>query len=214
MKFDAFIFDLDGTLLDTLPDLVNLTNMVLREWGMPARTTEEINSFVGSGARVLLKRAASEGTPDETIDEILARWKQLYPEHGHKYTKPYPGMPETLEQLKARGAKLGVLSNKFDAAVRDVIGSQFPGVFDMARGECEQIPRKPDPTGLLWMMERLGARPESTVYVGDSGGDMAVASAAGAYPVGVTWGYRSAEVLVESVAQRLIDSPAELLAIE
>ena len=91
--YDAYLFDLDGTLLDTLPDLTNITNMALAEWGMPLRTSDEINSFVGNGARMLMQRAAAEGTSDEEVDRILARWKELYPEYGHKYTKPYPGTP-------------------------------------------------------------------------------------------------------------------------
>ena len=136
MAFDAYIFDLDGTLLNTLSDLTNITNMALAEHGMPARTSDEINSFVGNGARVLLQRAATPGTSEEEIDEILARWRELYPEFGHKYTRPYEGMPETLDKLKADGAKLGVLSNKFDAATRFVIAEQFPGVFDIV---CEGL---------------------------------------------------------------------------
>lgn len=213
MMFDAYIFDLDGTLLNTLPDLVNLTNMVLREYGVPEHTSDEINSYVGSGARVLLQRAFPDGTSDVVIDEALARWKGLYPEHGHKYTKPYSGMPEVLAELKGRGAKLGVLSNKFDAAARDVIANQFPGVFDIVRGECTQIPRKPNPAGLLWMMEQLGVSPERTAYVGDSGGDMTVALSAGAYAIGVTWGYRPAADLQRAGARQLVNTPEELLAI-
>ena len=210
MAFDAYIFDLDGTLLNTLPDLVNITNMALAEYDMPPRTSDEINSFVGSGARVLLQRAASPGTSDEQIDRILARWKELYPEFGHKYTAPYDGMPDVLAQLKADGAKLGVLSNKFDAAARSVIAEHFPGVFDLVRGEGPEVPRKPDPTGLKNMLCDLGVAPERTVYVGDSGGDMEVAHAAGCLAAGVTWGYRSVEVLHAAGADVLIDAPAQL----
>ena len=213
MKFAAFLFDLDGTLLNTLPDLVALTNMVLEEHGMPLRTSDEVNSFVGSGARMLLKRAAARDTSDEELDGILARWKELYPEHGHKYTKPYDGMPETLMDLKRHGAKLGVLSNKFDAATQDVIGRHFPGVFDMVRGECAEIPRKPDPTGLLYMADELGVKPSDVAYVGDSGSDMTVALAAGACPIGVSWGYRSVDVLRAAGAARIIDHPHQLVSL-
>ena len=213
MAFGAYIFDLDGTLLDTLPDLVNLTNMVLREYGAPERTTDEVNSFVGAGAHVLLQRAFPARTPDEIIDEAFDRWKQLYPQHGHRFTKPYPGMPETLARLKGRGAKLGVLSNKFDAAVREVIGIQFPEVFDLARGECAEIPRKPDPAGLLWMLENLGVEPGDSAYVGDSAGDMAVALAAGSCPIGVAWGYRNVDELRQAGAWRIVGSPEALLDI-
>ena len=210
MAFDAYIFDLDGTLLNTLSDLTNITNMALAEHGMPARTSDEINSFVGNGARVLLQRAAAPGTSEEEIDEILARWRELYPEFGHKYTRPYEGMPETLDKLKAGGAKLGVLSNKFDAATRFVIAEQFPGVFDIVWGEGPDVPRKPDPTGLLNMMAELGVEPERVAYIGDSGGDMTVAHAAGCTAIGVTWGYRSVEVLEAAGADMLIDAPSQL----
>ena len=211
MNYDAYIFDLDGTVLDTLPDLVNLTNMVLREHGMPEHTSDEVNSYVGNGARVLLQRAASAGASDEEIDAMLERWKGLYPEHGHAFTHPYAGMPETLDELKRRGAKLGVLSNKFDAATRSVIAKHYPGVFDIVRGESPETPRKPDPTGLLRMIADLGVLPARVAYVGDSGGDMTVAVRAGAVPVGVSWGYRSVDDLREAGMRFLLESPGDLL---
>ena len=211
MVYDAYIFDLDGTLLDTLPDLTALTNAVLDEWGMPLHTSEEVNSYVGSGARVLLKRAAPPDTPDDAVDALMTRWKELYPEKGHALTKPYLGMPEALDSLKTRGAKLGVLSNKFDAATQSVISEHFPGVFDIVRGESPATPRKPDPTGLIWMMSHLGVAPNRTAYIGDSGSDMTVAIDAGAVPVGVTWGYRSSDELRDCGAKRLIDKPRDLL---
>ena len=211
MGYDAYIFDLDGTVLDTLPDLVQITNMALAQHGMPERTSDEVNSFVGNGARVLLQRAAVAGTSDEEIDELLALWRSLYPEFGQKYTKPYDGMPEALAGLKAQGAKLGVLSNKFDAATRSVIGRHYPGVFDIVRGEGPETPRKPDPTGLLRMMKDLDVEPNRVAYVGDSGSDMVVAVNAGAVAVGVSWGYRPASQLWESGATIVIDTPLDLL---
>ena len=211
MTFDAYLFDLDGTLLDTLPDLTALTNEVLEEWGMPAHTAEEISSYVGGGPRVLVKRAVPPDTPDDVVDALMARWKELYPERGHEFTKPYAGVPETLDALKARGARLGVLSNKFDAATQLVIAEHFPGVFDIVRGEGPDIPRKPDPTGLTWMMAQLGIDAGRAVYVGDTGPDMTVARSAGAVPVGVSWGYRSVEVLREYGAQIIINAAEELL---
>lgn len=211
--FSAYIFDLDGTLLDTLPDLVFLTNKVLSERGFPEHTRDEVNSYVGNGARMLVKRAAPADASDQVVDELLARWKELYPEYGHKYTEPYDGMPEVLENLKAHGAKLGVLSNKFDAATRAVIAEHFPGVFDAVRGEAPDVPRKPDPIGLKNMMAELGVAPENVAYVGDSGSDMTVALNAGAVPVGVTWGYRSVEELRANGARILLDAPSQLASI-
>ena len=213
MAYNAYIFDLDGTLLNTLPDLVRLTNMVLEENGWPQRTREQILSYVGNGGRVLLRRAAPEGTPDDQLDAAFARWRALYPTYGHALTKPYGGMPETLAQLKASGARLGVLSNKFDAAVKQVIGEHFPGVFDLARGECEQIPRKPDPTGLRYMLEQLGVTAAETLYIGDSATDVQTALAAGVPLAAVSWGYQPREALVAAGAETIVDHPADLLAL-
>lgn len=211
MNIEAYLFDLDGTLLDTLPDLVFLTNKVLVEWGFPEHTSEEVNSYVGNGARMLLKRAVPEGTADQIVDDIMARWKALYPEYGHQYTTPYEGMPEALDALKSHGIKLGVLSNKFDAATQAVIAKHFPGVFDIVRGEAPDVPRKPDPTGLLNMARALGVKPENVAYVGDSGSDMTVALRANALPVGVVWGYRDRGELLECGARVLVETPLDLV---
>ena len=211
MFFDAYIFDLDGTVLDTLPDLVNITNTVLAEWDMPTHTTEEVNSYVGNGARMLLVRAAPEGTADDVIDALLARWRGIYPELGHQFTHPYAGIPETLAELKRGGALLGVLSNKFDAAAQSVIAEQFPDVFDLVRGECEEIPRKPDPAGLRYMMGQLGVQPSDVLYVGDSETDVKTAHCAGVACVAVSWGYRSRETLAAAGAATIIDNPSDLL---
>ena len=211
MTYSAYIFDLDGTLLDTLPDLVRLTNMVLDQYGWPQRTQDEILSFVGDGGRVLVRRAAPADTCDAEIEEAFAKWRELYPEYGHALTHPFAGVPEMLEQLKARGIKLGVLSNKFDAAAQEVIAHHFPGMFDLVRGECEEIPRKPDPRGLRRMIEQMGVKPQQVVYVGDTGTDVQVAREVGAFPVGVTWGYRPVAELQAAGARRLVDDPHDLL---
>ena len=212
MKFEAFVFDLDGTILNTLPDLVALTNAVLVARGYPQHTTEEVLSYVGGGVKVLLERALPTGTPPEEIADIQVQWMQMYPDYGHKQTKPYPQVAETLTKLRERGCKLGVLSNKFDAAAREVVEAHFPGAFDIVRGEGPDTPRKPDPTGLRAMLAELGVEPSRAAYVGDSGAtDMAVAVACGVFPIGVTWGYQSTETLLAHGAQVLIDQPVELL---
>lgn len=186
--FDTFIYDLDGTLLNTLPDLVVLTNRALQEAGFPQHTEAEILSYVGNGARALINQAVPQDATDEGKEFALARWKALYPEYGYTYTLPYDGMPEALDALKRGGAHLGALSNKFDAATREVIARYLPGTFDAVHGECAEIPRKPDPTGLLRTIRELGSAPERTVYVGDSAGDMVVAHNAGCFALGVNWG--------------------------
>ena len=213
MAYGAYIFDLDGTLLDTLPDLVRLTNKVLVRNGWPERTQDEILSFVGNGGRVLLGRAAPAGTPDGKLDEGFSCWRDLYPEYGHALTKPYEGVPEVLARLKAQGAKLGVLSNKFNAAAQSVIAEHFPGVFHLVRGECADIPRKPDPAGLRFMMSQLQVSESDVLYVGDSVTDVTTAVRAGVAYAAVSWGYQSRETLSEAGAATIIDKPRDLLAL-
>ena len=210
MQRDCFIFDLDGTVLDTLPDLVVLTNTVLEEFGMPAHTTDEILSYVGNGACALMYQAVPADTPSETTEQALARWKQLYPELGHAKTQPYEGVVALLDDLRAQGIALGVLSNKFDAAVKDVIEHHFPGVFEAVHGESEGYPRKPDPTGLLATIAELGSQPDRCVYVGDSPGDMIVAHNAGAFALAVDWGYRSVADLQTAGYDALVSHPREI----
>lgn len=209
--FDTLVFDLDGTLLDTLPDLVVLTNAALNEQGFPSRTTDEVHSFVGNGARALIYQAVpADATPDQA-EITMARWKELYPVIGNKLTKPYPHMAETLAELARRGVNLGVLSNKFDQGVHDVIDAYLPGVFAVKYGERADIPRKPDPTGLLRSISELGSTPARTAYVGDSPGDVAVARNAGTYAIGVAWGYHHADALRAAGADAVIDDARELL---
>ena len=190
-SFDTFIFDLDGTLLDTLDDLVVLTNDVLAEFDLPQHSREEINSYVGNGATALIYQAIPEGTPADVAEAVLNRWKEAYDTYPNDLTRPYPGIEELLAALRARGCKTGVLSNKFDRGVQFTMDKYLPGTVDVQHGE--DIPngfvRKPDPTGLLTTIKELDSTPERTVYVGDSPGDIHVARNAGCYAVGVTWGY-------------------------
>lgn len=209
--FDTFIFDLDGTLLDTLPDLVELTNAALAEQGFPSRTRDEIHSFVGAGAQALIRLAVPSSATPEQADATMRRWKELYPIIGNKLTKPYPHMQETLQELKRRGMKLAVLSNKFDQGVHDVINLYLPGLFDVMHGECADIPRKPDPTGLARTISELGSTPEHTAYVGDSGTDVAVSHNAGVFSIGAAWGYHGAEGLRKAGADAAIEDARELL---
>lgn len=209
--FDAMVFDLDGTLLDTLPDLVMLTNAALNEQGFPSRTTDEIHSFVGNGARALMYQAVPADATPEQAEAAMRRWMELYPVIGNKLTKPYPHMEETLAELKHRGVALGVLSNKFDQGVHDVIGAYLPGVFSVEHGECADIPRKPDSTGLLRSIDELGSTPSRTAYVGDSPGDVAVSRNAGTFAIGVAWGYHHANALREAGADVVIEDARELL---
>lgn len=209
--FDTFIFDLDGTLLDTLPDLVELTNAALNEQGFPSRTTDEIHSFVGNGARALMYQAVPADATTEHAEAAMRRWMELYPVIGNKLTEPYPHIEEALAELAARGINLGVLSNKFDQGVHDVIDAYLPGMFHVKHGECADIPRKPDPTGLLRSIAELGSTPDRTAYVGDSPGDVAVSRNAGTFAIGVAWGYHHADDLRAAGADVVLEDARELL---
>lgn len=209
---NAVVFDLDGTLLDTLPDLVELTNATLRSCGYPERTHDEILGFVGSGVKALIRLAVPPEASDEVVEEASERWKQLYPEYGYKLTQPYPGVKAMLARLKERGIKLAVLSNKFDGAVREVVEAFLPDCFDSVHGESPEFPRKPDPTGLNKLLAEIGVSAEHCVFVGDSSNDTRVARAAGAYAIGVTWGYNDVATLRDNGADLIVDRPEEILA--
>lgn len=212
-EFDAFIFDLDGTLLHTLPDLVVVANKALEMEGLPQRSEEEILSFVGNGAQVLMEKAVPEGTAEEVTQRAYQHFCDLYPELGIVLTKPFDGMMETIAKLKAKSKKLGILSNKFDAGVKDVEAAYFPDVFDLAYGESERIPRKPDPTGLRTMIADLGCVPERCCYIGDSVGDMRVAHSAGVFAAAASWGYQPTEWLLEEHPDAVLEKPIDLLTL-
>lgn len=208
---DCFIFDLDGTLLHTLPDLVDSTNMVLAECGYPERDEQEILSFIGNGARRLIFQAVPDYASGEETERVLALWQKRYLELGYPKTKPFDGIPETLQNLRAHGVKLGVLSNKFDFAARENMDQFLPGYFDSVHGERSGIARKPDPHGLLMMIEELDSIPSHTVYVGDSSVDMQAACNAGAFALGVSWGYNPVDILSAAGANGIAHSAFELL---
>lgn len=207
----AIIFDLDGTLLDTLGDLRDAANDALRRRGLPLRTTEEIRRFVGNGVRNLMRRCLPAGSPDEEIDAALADFKAYYAAHLCDTTAPYDGIPELLTVLRKRGIKVGVLSNKLDSATQQLIRHYFYGKVDVTFGEHSGVPRKPDPTSCRMVMEQLGVRPEEVLYVGDSGVDMRTARNAGLTAVGVTWGFRSRSELIDNGADLLADLPVQIL---
>ena len=209
----AVIFDLDGTLLNTLGDLRAATNHALEVRGLAPRSMDEIRRFVGNGIRLLICRAMPEGTSDAEIDAALDDFKAYYAAHIHDRTVPYDGIPQLLTALRKRGIKVAVLSNKIDSASQELIGYFFPGKTDVVFGEHVGVPRKPDPTSCRMVMQQLGVQPEQVLYVGDSGTDMQTAKNAGLYAVGVTWGFRSREVLTENGADVLVDHPEQILRI-
>lgn len=209
----AVIFDLDGTLLNTLGDLRAATNHALEVRGLPPHSMEEIRQFIGNGIRLLICRAMPEGTPEAEIDAALDDFKAYYAAHIHDRTVPYDGIPQLLTALRKRGIKVAVLSNKIDSASQELIEYFFPGKTDVVFGEHVGVPRKPDPTSCRMVMQQLDVQPEQVLYVGDSGTDMQTAKNAGLYAVGVTWGFRSKEVLLEYGADVLVHRPEQILQI-
>lgn len=209
----AVIFDLDGTLLNTLEDLRAAVNDALRKRGLPPRSLEEVRMFVGNGIRQLMKRSLPEGASDEEIDAALSDFRCHYYQHLCDATQPYDGIPEMVDELARRGVKMAVLSNKVDEASKKLIEHFFPKRFALVFGERKGIPRKPNPMSCLEIMQHLKVKPEEVLYVGDSGVDMQTAHNAGLYGIGVTWGFRSQKTLEENGAKRLLDTPSQLLDI-
>ena len=209
----AVIFDLDGTLLNTLGDLRAATNHALEVRGLPPHSMEEIRQFIGNGIRLLICRAMPEGTPEAEIDAALDDFKAYYAAHIHDRTVPYDGIPQLLTALRKRDIKVAVLSNKIDSASQQLIEYFFPEKTDVVFGEHVGVPRKPDPTSCRMVMQQLGVQPEQVLYVGDSGTDMQTAKNAGLYAVGVTWGFRSKEVLLKCGADVLVHRPEQILQI-
>lgn len=212
LRYDAVIFDLDGTLLDTLDDLMDAANYALGQMGFPPRSREEIQSFVGNGVAKLMERAVPAGTSGEDTSRALDIFKPYYELHRKDKTAPYPGIPEALQALRSKGCKLAVVSNKFDAAVKSLAQDYFPGLMDLAAGENEAggVPKKPDPTMVLQTMAALGADPGRSVYVGDSDVDLQTAHNAGLPCISVTWGFRDQDFLIRHGATLFAHHPREL----
>lgn len=215
LRYDAVVFDLDGTLLDTLDDLKNAVNYALGEMGFPQRSREEVKAFVGNGVARLMERSVPAGTSPQDTATALTVFKSYYGPHSKDNTAPYPGIPEALKALREAGCKLAVVSNKFDAAVKDLARDYFPGLMDLAAGENEAngVPKKPDPTMVLQTLKALGVSPERAVYVGDSDVDLQTAKNAGLPCISVTWGFRDRDFLLTQGASVLIDHPRELLGL-
>ena len=210
---DTVIFDLDGTLLNTLEDLTDATNTALIQHGYPQRTLPEIRQFVGSGVYLLIQRAVPKGTPELDVQMCLSAFKAAYKENWKDKTQPYEGVVPLLADLRQRGIKIAVISNKYDKAVLELCRDYFPGSFGVVRGEREGIPKKPAPDGIYAILKELGSKKAETVYVGDSEVDMATAQNAGLTSVGVTWGFRDRALLQERGADYIIDEPKQLLDI-
>ena len=208
------VFDLDGTLLDTITTITYYVNLILGREGIPEISEEECKYFVGNGAKTLIRRTMeSRGITDE--ETFMRVWSEYNREYNLKplyLTEPYEGIRELIAELKKRGIKLAVLSNKPDEATADIIPSFFPGVFDVVHGGREGIPLKPAPDGVFEIYREMGATAEETLYVGDTNVDMQTGKAAGArLTVGVEWGFRTRKELIESGADVIVKNPLDIL---
>ncbi len=211
MSYTTAIFDLDGTILDTLDDLSDAMNHVLQVNGYPLRTKEEIRERVGNGIMKLILRSLPEQVSEQRQQELLAEFKEYYGAHCADRTRPYGGIPELLQTLKQRGIRLAVVSNKADFAVQELCKEYFPGIFDVTVGEREGVRRKPAPDSVQEVLKALEENVSGAVYIGDSEVDVQTAANAKMAGLAVTWGFRSADDLKAAGAERLIHQPEDLL---
>ncbi|MBQ6363713.1 MAG: HAD-IA family hydrolase [Lachnospiraceae bacterium] len=209
-RYDIVVFDMDGTVLDTLEDLTDAVNVVLRRHGLPEKERAEVRRFLGNGARRLLELSLPEGTDEETVRQYIAEFLTEYQQHCDDHTKPYDGIVPLLRTLKSRGVKTAVVSNKADAAVQKLCRTCFPDCFDYAAGEIAGIPRKPAAEPVLLAIKTLKTAGRA-VYVGDSEVDAATARNAGLELIAVSWGFRDREELEELGIRKIADSPEQLL---
>ena len=211
MNYCIALFDMDGTVLDTLQDLSDSVNHVLRQHGMPLRSVQEVRSFVGGGVAKLIERSVPTGTPDAAREAVLADFKAYYKLHCADLTRPYDGIPEMLHALRAAGVKTAVISNKADPAVQALAKRYFDGMFDFVLGERPDIARKPAPDSVYATLDILGLEKADAVYIGDSDVDVATAKNSGVDRIAVTWGFRSEELLKSLAPEYIIHKPEEIV---
>ena len=211
----AFIFDLDGTLLDTLGDLAASVNYALKACGMPQHSIDDVRRFVGNGVRLLMERAVPDGAANPRFEEAFTTFRQHYLEHSLDTTRPYDGIMEMLQALRQRGYRTAVVSNKFYAATQELCQHFFADSIEVAIGEheAEGIRKKPAPDTVNEALRQLGVSREHAVYVGDSDVDIATAAASGMPCISVLWGFRDREFLLAHGATQFISHPSELLTL-
>jgi len=211
--FSTYIFDLDGTLLDTLGDLAAAVNYAMRTHGMSEHSIDDVRRFVGNGVRKLMERAIPDGETNPQFEATFATFRQYYMQHSLDTTRPYEGIPETLVALKAKGCRLAVVSNKMMAATQELCRHFFPDTIEVAIGENEAagIRKKPAPDTVITSLRQLGVEKQNAVYVGDSDVDIQTAANAGLPCISVLWGFRDKDFLIANGAKTFISAPSELL---
>ena len=210
-RFDAVIFDLDGTLLDTLDDLTDSINAALNKYGLPIHSKEAVRTFIGSGSEMLARRAVAPINDEQLVEKVHTAFRKIYPVMMKNKTAPYSGINEVLETLGQNGIKMAVMSNKPHDAVVPLIKDYFGDRIPLAAGADKDTPEKPNPVGTLRVLEKLGTEKSRTVYMGDSDIDIFTAKNAGLFALGCSWGFRDRDLLEKSGADFVIDSPYELI---
>ena len=212
-KIDTVIFDMDGTVLNTLDDLTESVNYVLDKFGMPLRTLEEYRRFFGNGIKYALKCAVPDGTPDSVIEEMLPVFREHYDVHCLDRTRPYDGILELMKELKENGYKMAIVSNKIDSAVKELNERFFSKYIDVAIGERAGINRKPAPDTVIEALRELGSDKENAVYVGDSEVDFQTAVNSELPCISVLWGFRDKDYLISIGASQFANTPQEVFDI-
>ena len=210
MRYKAVLFDMDGTVLDTLADLTNAVNHILSEYGMPPITERDAAAFLGNGAAYLLRRSVPAGTSEQTLQEMLRAYQPWYDSHCAILTAPYPGILTLMKSLREAGVKQAVISNKQDSAVKRLAAEHFPGLLETAVGESAAVRRKPNPDAVLAALREMDVTPEDAVYVGDTEVDLQTAENAGLACAVVGWGFRTEDELRAAGAERIFHSAEEL----
>lgn len=210
--YDTVIFDLDGTLLNTLSDLHAAVNKALSHFGMPERSMDEVRTFLGNGYLYLISHSVADGTDERKTAEVLKYFEDYYYSHSMDTTAPYKGIPEVVKSLAENGYRLAIVSNKGMDAVKALAAHFFSSLIPVAIGESAEVRRKPAPDTALEAMRLLSALRSTSLYVGDSEVDIATARNAGIDCLSVSWGFRSRQMLEKSGAKNIIDCPAEILS--
>lgn len=211
MMRSAVIFDLDGTLLDTIEDITAALNRVLVRRRQPACSIAACKKLVGEGMETLIRRALPEGSGDADVEAFVREFRTEYAELWRNNSRPYPGVPELLSELESRKVRTAVLSNKSHPFTEAMVRELLPFSFAVVRGALPDVPRKPDPTAALLIAEEMALAPGAFVFLGDTGVDMRTAVAAGMFPAGALWGFRDAVELREAGAAVLLERPLDLL---